>query len=114
MGSTLTYGLVYGVPFEIKGKLADDAEEAIDIEFLISDNYSFLEYESAGYNKDGGVQSIAAIAGMGLTHYSEPMMDIGKVVKKTPSSKAMDELNAFCSKYKIPCNPSWYVYATYG
>lgn len=114
MGNTLSYGLVYGIPLEVKGQLAEDADEAIDIEFLIEDNYSLLQYDYAGYNHSNGGQSIVTIAGMGSTNYNEPMMDVGSLVKKAPSKEAMEQLEAFCSKYEIACTPSWYVHASYG
>jgi hypothetical protein len=114
MGVTRSISISYGIPFKLKGKLADDADDAVDIEFLISDNYPGLEYDFAGGDYFGTAKHLVIIAGMGTTEYDKPLIKIAKYTKKKPSPEALGQLENFCLKYGLDFKPEWIVHSYSG
>lgn len=114
MGDTRQIGLVYGTPFKMSKKISKAAEKAIDIECLIQDNYTLLDYESAGFPWSDDTADLLIVKDMGRTEYDEYLLNVSKKLAVEPSKEALAQMQEFCDKYSVKCKPGWYVFMYVG
>jgi len=113
MGETRILGIGYGMTFKMTGQLDEDADDAIDIEYLIEDNYSELKYESAGNGWKGDIEHMIHVNNMAVFDYHVPTIDVTELVSKEPSPEALKQLKEFCDKYGFEFKPGWKIFNYY-
>lgn len=110
MGETRKLGIGYGMGFELSGQLAEDADEACDIEYLIEDNYSLLSHDSSGNGWTGHTEDMILVTAMSTSDYSVSNIDVSALVAKEPAPEALSQLKEFCDKYGFEFKPGWKVF----
>lgn len=112
MGDTHAVGMGYGVVYENSTSLEEKLEEAIDIEFLLEDEYPMLVTHSSGNAwKNSSVQMIFIKS---TTHYDYSFLIETEDLNTTIPETGLHQLRNFCLTFNLPFEPSWKIFSYLG
>lgn len=112
MGTTHSIGIGYGITYERRDELAEAIEEAIDIEFLLADEYPLLTDHHSGNAWSGNLTTFIMVDSTVSHDYSFliEINDFNTSIDET----GLNELKTFCERFSIPFKPSWKVFSYMG
>lgn len=112
MGDTHITGMGFGIIYERTKELEQAIEKAIDIEFLLADEYPLLSDYHAGNAWSGSITSMILITSTVQHDYS--FFIETDSLNTSPSEKDITELMAFCKRFSLDFKPSWKIFSYLG
>lgn len=112
MGTTHSTGMGYGITYENGGELAEAIEEAIDIEFLLADEYPLLTDHHAGNGWASSLTTFILIDSTVLHDYS--FLIETHDFDASINDAGLNELKSFCDRFNLPFKPSWKIFSYMG
>jgi hypothetical protein len=112
MGDTHAIGMGYGTVYTRTKALEEKLEEAIDIEFLLEDEYPLLVDHGAGNAWHHSVTTMVFIKA--TTHHDYSFLIEANTINTGIPQEGIDQLRSFCNKFDIPFRPSWKIFSYIG
>lgn len=112
MGDTHATGIGYGIIFENNELLEEALEEAIDIEFLLADEYPLLVDHGAGNAWSGSTTQMILIDSTVYHDYSF-LIEVDAISTDIPHT-GLNQLKEFCDRFGFPFTPGWKIFSYLG
>lgn len=112
MGDTHALGMGYGVTYETTKSLEEKLEEAIDIEFLLEDEYPLLVDHGAGNAWHHSVTTMIFVKS--TTHHDYGFLIETETLNSDVPAEGKAQLISFCKRFDIPFSPSWKIFSYIG